>query len=212
MPAPQAHIATSAATTPPLLPVHGAVDRVARVARGVNATTTCAAPAATCAVLIHPTGPRPQYADTIALAEVELYDMAGVQLPDTTSSFQRSSVYALLKNPADTGARCNDKDASTVCTSNAGEVLPMLRVSYPCLGGSSSISRVVVVNRMSCCWDLISRFDMDFVDASGALDRPSYYFSEGVAEYSIFTATTGGGAWGLSLLAAAGGRGGVGLW
>ncbi len=155
--------------------------------------TTCACSAATCSVLIHPSYPRPQYADVISLAEVELYDSANLQVLGTVSSFQRSSVYSLLSSATDSGAKCNDKDASTVCQSTAGDVFPALRVSYPCLGGGTSLSRVVVVNRLTCCRELIGRFAMDFVDASGALDRPSYYFPEGQASYSIDTVTTGGG-------------------
>jgi hypothetical protein len=54
----------------------------------------------------------------------------------------------------------------------------MLRVRYPCPSKYTSLSKVVVHNRVgnSGEGDRMASYSLDFVDAFGAMDRPSQQF------------------------------------
>jgi hypothetical protein len=63
--------------------------------------------------------------------------------------------------------------------------VPSMEVSYPCEDGATSLSRVLVKNRRDCCQERIIRFSMDFLNATGGEDRPSYEFKDGRITFSI---------------------------
>jgi hypothetical protein len=134
-----------------------------------------------CSVVIRPT--TPATATPLALAEVQLYDAAGVVLPRTSLSLHQTST--LLGMAA---GSCNDGSAGSAChtySSGMGDALPTLRVRYPCARGASGLSRVVVTNRADNR-EWINGYTMDFLDASGAPDRPaSYPFSGSLAAYTV---------------------------
>ncbi len=126
----------------------------------------------------------PSYA-SLYVAEIELYSAAGTRLsPDAlsvTASSERSTtspqVSILDRNP--------QTHSSTVSPADAR---PSLTISYPCPSGATGLSRVAVRNRDSTDPLVTSRindFQMDFLNASGSVDAPSFRFAGGNASYDI---------------------------
>jgi hypothetical protein len=83
---------------------------------------------------------------------------------------------------------CADGDATTYCSTFSSHLErdhnPNITVRYPChTGGSSSLSRVVVVPRRE--ENLLVYAALDFRNASGALDGPSFSFAKSQSTYAI---------------------------
>ncbi len=83
---------------------------------------------------------------------------------------------------------CADGDATTYCSTYSSYLgrdnNPNITVRYPChTGGSSSLTRVVVVPRRE--ENLLVYAALDFRNASGALDGPSFSFSTSQPTYAI---------------------------
>lgn len=88
----------------------------------------------------------------IQLAEVELYGASGARMPQSSLSFAMSSVYSWNNDTAQPrpAELCNDGDYATLCHSEnpaGGDPWPWLSATYPCADGSTSLNKVVVVNR-----------------------------------------------------------------
>jgi hypothetical protein len=83
---------------------------------------------------------------------------------------------------------CADGDPTTYCSTYSSylrrDMAPNITVRYPChTGGSSSLSKVVVVPRRDA--NLLVYAALDFRNASGARDVPSYSFASAEPAYSI---------------------------
>ena len=73
------------------------------------------------------------------------------------------------------------------CHTEGGDTDPSLTITYSCSPGSTSaaaLSRVVVYNRLSCCQDRITDFQLDFVSANGEIEG-SYLFDAVADNYTI---------------------------
>jgi hypothetical protein len=140
-----------------------------------------ATPAAMCALAIRPTSAA---TTSINVAEVELYDVSGARIPTDRMPITMSSVLM-----GDGPAKCKDGNAGSLCHSldpASGDSSPVLRAFYPCSGGRSGLSKVVVVNRQDCCRDRLDQFTLDFLTPAGTLDWPaSYTFSGARASHTI---------------------------
>ncbi len=115
----------------------------------------------------------------INLAEVELYDAGGIKMSTSSLNFAMSSTYNWNYNPNDPrpAALCNDGSYTTLCHSenpSSGDPWPWLSATYPCPDGSTSLSKVVVVNRQDCqsCWFTIDAYSLVFYNAAGEQDVP----------------------------------------
>jgi hypothetical protein len=143
------------------------------------------APADSCSVMIH--GPQPNvYA--IQLSEIQLYSLTGQMIDRYQLSAWQSS--DLDGYPA---RQAIDGDVTTISSTRDGfrlDANPRLRVWYPCPSGTTSVSRVVVVQREDCCQDRLLGFQLNFLNAYGRVDRPSYFFTQVQAQYDIAV-----GAW-----------------
>jgi hypothetical protein len=76
-------------------------------------------------------------------------------------------------------ANCLDGDPVTFCSTYGyfgRDPRPSINVSYPCPGGSTALSKVVVVPRQG--QDSLSAFQLDFRNAAGATDAPSANFAK----------------------------------
>jgi hypothetical protein len=83
-------------------------------------------------------------------------------------------------------ANCLDSDPYTYCSTYGylgRDAWPSINVSYPCPGGSTALSKVVVVPRQG--QDPLSAFQLDFRNASGAIDAPSAGFIKQQLMYTI---------------------------
>jgi hypothetical protein len=121
----------------------------------------------------HPSGSH------IQLAEVELYDPSGAKMPTSSLQLAMSSTYNWNNNPNNPrpAALCNDGSYTTLCHSenpSSGDPWPWLAATYPCPEGSTSLSKVVVVNRHDCqaCWFTIDAYSLVFYNAAGEQDVP----------------------------------------
>ncbi len=108
-----------------------------------------------------------------------LYDASGAQIPQSSLQFEISSIYhwGRLPNPREADL-CNDGDQWTICHSvnpPSGDPWPWLAATYPCADGSTSLSKVVVVNRPDCqtesCWGTIDEYSLVFYNSAGEQDR-----------------------------------------
>lgn len=134
--------------------------------------------------MIH--GPQPNVWG-VQPAEIQLYSLTGQQIDMHQLSAWQSS--DLSGYPA---RHAIDADVTTIShtlDALSGDGNPRLRVWYPCPSGTTSVSRVVVVQRQDCCQERILGFQLNFLDAYGKMDRPSYFFTQVLAEYDI---TVGG--------------------
>lgn len=140
--------------------------------------------------MIH--GPQPNvYA--VQLSEIQLYSLAG-QLVDRyqLSAWQSSDLGGYPARQA------IDGDVNTIASTRdalSGDGNPWLRVWYPCPSGTTSVSRVVVTQRQDCCQGSILGFQINFLDASGRIDRPSYFFKQVQAQYDITVGACGVHEW-----------------
>jgi hypothetical protein len=132
-------------------------------------------------VVIRQTGAQtPTY---LNLREVQLFDASGALVKPVSPAL--SSVYS---DGAATG-NCFDGKLDTMCSSNlnAGDWSPFLEIPYPCPGGSTSLSKVQIFNRLDdCCRARLDTFTLDFVDAALRIDRPSYTFSGAKNESTVW--------------------------
>jgi hypothetical protein len=134
------------------------------------------------------TTPLAGFRSALSLAEIELYDAAGLRLPPASLNFTLTTA---ANNTINTGSRCNDGRLDTLCNHTDSDGSPMLRIGYPCTSGASSLSRVLVVNRQDCCQDRVQSFQVEFVNRAGVTDRPVYYFTEVISNYTIYTSDAG---------------------
>ncbi len=160
-------------------------------------------PAAQCAILIRRRGS--SLYDPLNLGEVELYTGANfTRVAPSLLNFIVSSTPVPQTAPQTTpwaGPACNDGNTTTLCHTldpASGDPSPWLRIDYPCLSGSTSVSRVVVYNRplsdpscISVCSRRILVYALDFLDATGQVDRQSFDFTEAVDNYTIYAYPTG---------------------
>lgn len=125
--------------------------------------------------------------NSINLADVELYDAANVMLPRQQLSFSLSTTYYGYPDYAPN--QCNDGNLYTIChTGNAiemGDNQPWLRIDYNCVGGSTSLSRVLVINRDGCCQERIMDYQMEFLNVAGVADMATYRFASVQPTYNI---------------------------
>lgn len=123
------------------------------------------------------------------LAEVELFDLAGLRIPRSlTTATLTSRAADATTHMQYTAAKCNNGNPNTTCQSLDPGLLdpyPTLRVYYPCGSGPTSLSRVLVLNRQDCCQERLTAYTLDFVNALGALDRASYKFNETRLTFNI---------------------------
>jgi hypothetical protein len=128
-----------------------------------------------CSVVIRPT--QASVVDYLNLGEVELFDMAGQKLAPASLVFTLGSTWD------NSGAsQCNDGNPATTCHTQL--TTPTLAITYPC-AGPTSVSKVVVTNRVDCCKERIVKFTMDFLNATGNTDRPSYQFPTPQVSYAV---------------------------
>jgi hypothetical protein len=126
-------------------------------------------------VVIRPT--QASVVDYLNLGEVELFDMAGQKLAPASLVFTLGSTLDSYRS-----SNCNDGNPFTMCHTLL--TTPTLAITYPC-AGPTSVSKVIVTNRVDCCKDRIVKFTMDFLDATGKADRPSYQFPTPQASYTV---------------------------
>ncbi len=115
--------------------------------------------------------------DYLNLGEVELFDMAGQKLAPASLVFTLGSTLDSYRS-----SNCNDGNPFTMCHTLL--TTPTLAITYPC-AGPTSVSKVIVTNRVDCCKDRIVKFTMDFLDATGKADRPSYQFPTTGPSYTV---------------------------
>lgn len=145
-----------------------------------------------CAVVIR--AALPATANSINLAEVELFDLAGIRIPTDQLQLSMSSIFNASSEYSP--FTCNDGNIGSFCSSgNAYDGLdlqPWLRIQYSCPTGETSLSHVVVVNRFGCCYERIMDYKLEFVNAAGVVDRPSYRFASADERYNITAQASSG--------------------
>lgn len=145
----------------------------------------------------------------INLAEVQLYDAQGKQIPRETLSASLSSTFPF--NPPLEASNCIDGDTTgivpDICNSGslydprygAVDPNPSLTIGYPCPSGQTlgSLSRVMVFNREDCCQERIVYFMLDFqrMTTAGVKEvdknvRP-YWFVDAPSERSVNVVSDG---------------------
>jgi hypothetical protein len=151
----------------------------------------------TCSVMVRADMPTAARAVCINLLEIILYNANGALIDSSLLSATSTSTYHNLLV-----ARLIDGNDATMAhtwDSGNGDGNPRMRVYYPCTSGSTSLSRVVVVNRKDCCSERINGFFLDFLNASGRVDRPSYQFAGSLGQFDI---TPGACSWGPTVMQA----------
>jgi hypothetical protein len=107
--------------------------------------------------------------------EVQLFDTAGNQIP---SASLRAALTSTWDDSKAYGAHlCIDGNPATFCHSREGSS-EMLRVTYQCPSRFTSLSKVVVLNRMGAQQEgaRIASFSLEFVNFYGTVDRGSFQF------------------------------------
>ncbi len=135
-------------------------------------------------MFIHLPGP-PRGGDIINLAEVHLFDLAGLRIPRASLNALLTTHHRWGDSTEAAGPKCLDGDIYTTCHSNLADANPMLLVTYPCPGRSTALSKVVVFNRQDCCQDRVTRFVVDFVNSAGAMDQPRMFFTGSQSNYTF---------------------------
>jgi hypothetical protein len=142
-------------------------------------------------VVIRPT--QANVVDHLNLGEVELFDMAGQKLAPASLAFTLGSTHDYNSR----ASQCNDGNYATMCASQLSP--PTLTITYPC-AGPTSVSKVIVTNRVDCCKERIVKFTMDFLNATGNTDRPSYQFPTPQASYAVTVPGAGAPTVGSSVM------------
>lgn len=104
------------------------------------------------------------------LAEVQLYDALGNQIPPRTLTASMSST-TTLDGVGQWAQRCVDGDTTGIvngtrnlCYANPSDTNPNLTIGYSCPSGRTlgSLSRVVVYNRQDCCQEQLVSYMVEF--------------------------------------------------
>lgn len=123
------------------------------------------------------------------LGEVQLFGLDGAKMPPKDLKFALSSTHQIGTPLPLSASNCNDGDVSgnypNLCHTAEGDSNPTLTISYPCQTGSTSLGRVDVTNRADGRQERINDYTMDFKNASGIKDQPSWVFSGSLPLYSV---------------------------
>jgi hypothetical protein len=123
-----------------------------------------------CSLAIRPTSTATTF---INIAEIELFDTRASKIAAGRVTLSISSVL-----PGFVATFCNDGSSTSICHSldpASGDPTPTLHAFYPCTGGRSGLSKVVVVNRQDCCRERLDQFTLDFLTPAGTPDWPSSF-------------------------------------
>jgi hypothetical protein len=116
------------------------------------------------------------------VAEVELYDLQNRLIPSSSLGFSLSSTWDAIHAVAN----CFDGNLATVCsTGQSDTVNPILRITYSCPSGATSLARVVLQNRRDLGQDKINAFSLNFLSSLGTSDSPPYVFKGSRLTYNI---------------------------
>ena len=91
--------------------------------------------------------------------------------------------------PPHFASNCIDGTVSSMCHSQSDTQWPWLSIELP--GRPSTVNYVVVTNRINCCWDLLSPFQLWIGATAGDYDSPTSA-SCGVDEVNLTTAENAG--------------------
>ena len=138
---------------------------------------------------------------TLALSEVVLYDGAGTKVPASKLKLELSStccsIYPGWPGPFP-ASMCSNGITDDLCRSlnAADDPSPTLNITYSCMYGRSSLSKVEVHNSMVP--DLtgtgpgsINFFMMEVLDGDGKPDKSPYMFSGGESTPKFSVVVTG---------------------
>jgi hypothetical protein len=124
--------------------------------------------------------------DYLNLGDVELYDTNGARIPQSYGGNRYSTAGMSSVYPGTTPLNCLDGNLQSMCSSGEGDSNAHLRIAYTCPGGSSKyLSQVVVRNRADCCQGRITRYLVEFFNASKMIDLPSYSFHDSQPTFTI---------------------------
>ncbi len=140
---------------------------------------------AVCALMIGQMGGTP--VSTLGLAEAEVYDISGAKVPTDRLKLTVSTLAT-----GSSASACIDGNTSTICQTAAGDPSPYLRIEYPCSGGVTEFSQVVVTNRKDCCQSSLGNFQMRMLNSAGVPDREDYAFAGSSAVYTVPGIGSGG--------------------
>ena len=119
---------------------------------------------------------------------MELFNTDGSLIPSAALTFTATSQLEIPGSDF-AASRCNDGDTTTICqtkTPQDGDPSPALRDFYSCPKGSTALAKVVVHNAMeAAAMATITNFVLDFINAAGTSDRPSYVFKAAAPAYNI---------------------------
>lgn len=120
--------------------------------------------------------------ETLNLAEIQLFAGGGLRLLPVQLRAKMSTVRDLSHS----ASKCIDGDLLTFCQTLATDVRPVLTIDYPCPTGHTSLTKVIVTNIANQqMGDRVNSFTLDFLDAGGLEDHPSYVFEGGKPLYAI---------------------------
>ncbi len=120
------------------------------------------------------------------LGEVELYGPTGARMPESWLQATLSSTYTSWSVDMWKASNAIDGNPDSNVHSQDGDTNPSLTITYPCPTGTTSLSRVVVVNRRDGnVKDRINSYVLDFMNAINTRDRPWFRFSGGKDVYNI---------------------------
>jgi hypothetical protein len=114
------------------------------------------------------------------VAEVELYDSAGTRI---TAGLKATASSTVSSN--ELAANVLDGNPGTICHTIELDAAAALTVQYRCPGGATTLSRVVITNRVGCCRDRLNKFRLKFINSGGSEDREAFDFVNSRASYTI---------------------------
>lgn len=124
----------------------------------------------------------PPVVPSLRLRQLQLLDASGVALP-TSSLVVRMTSTRVAGQGGSVCLQDGGADASSLpCQSGVGDPSPRLEVSYPCNGGSTTLSRVLL--RTGSTGDAAG-YSVDFLDWRRRPDRASFAINGSLLEYEV---------------------------
>jgi hypothetical protein len=143
-----------------------------------------AAGAALCSVRIRPTATSGSVT-YLNLREVQLFSAAGLLQPKASLiPFLTTTGFGYSASICFDGDITNDMLPCLTLDTTSGDRYPSMSIQYPCETGATSLSKVVVYNRMTVP-DRLNSFTLVFMNVARSQDRPTYAFAGSLAVYQI---------------------------
>lgn len=124
--------------------------------------------------------------DYLNLAEVEMWDARGVQVPRTSLTVAMSSTWDNVWVPG------NAIDGNTATISHAGsntvDLSPYLHVGYPC---STSIASIKITNRQDCCQTRLQSYMVQLVTSGTVKWQSEFTSAQASYTFSNLQSTSG---------------------